>query len=279
MALNSENSHSKLNYKETSKNSSSIDPASGLITHTNEISIEFSRGKEKRILNITKVPRPLSEIVAGVIIFGVTSLPFEYANNSASSASLFLSGTGGPEVEFFADEFVHTDTNYICDENIYGIGYQGGSTRVQYSKNVPLGEVIEYDFRPSGEYASNITFIRPDLYEIVLGDNDFTHISLKDLSVNSFVNLTTENKKYQSRAKLRSVLSTTTNNTVRIEERFVSDSEIMLVIVVNNQQLYSDRIIVDNRVKNKSISLGLLDLDKDNRNYTSVDFYELRICN
>ncbi|MBP9836550.1 MAG: hypothetical protein KBC78_01815 [Candidatus Pacebacteria bacterium] len=277
MALSSENSHSKINYKETSKNSSSLDPTSGLITHTNESSIEYSHGEEKRKLNI-QLPRSLSDTVAGVIILVVTSLPFDYVNNSAFSASLVLSGTGGPEVVFFADEFRHTDKNYICDEDIYGIDYQGGSTQVHYSKDVSLGEVIEYDFRPSGQYASNVTFTRPDLYEIVFGDNDFTHISLKDLNRDSFLNLTTENVKNQSRAKLNNALSTTTNNTVRVEERFVSESEMILVIVVNSQEFTSDSIFVENRSKNKNLSLGLLDLNKDRRNYTAVDFYELKIC-
>lgn len=272
MDLGLENVNSDSSQEIKLKSTTITDRVSGVCYNNDEISIKNTKRTSNSNFNI-KQTGFLKWFP--VFVFMVTVNP-----NYINEAIYTPEGIGGPEVIFFADEFIHTDTNYICDENIYGIGYQGGSTRVQYSKNVSLGEVIEYDFRPGGEYASNVTFIRPDLYEIVLGDNDFTHITLKNLGLNSFIDLTTENTK-QKRANLNRLLSTTTANTVHIEERFMSESEseMQLVLIINNQQFISDKIIIDNREKNKSISLGLLDLDKNKRNYTSVDFYDLRICN
>lgn len=190
-------------------------------------------------------------------------------------------GSGGPDFTVLGSGFSYPDINYTCDEGVWRIDTSADSTIVYYGQgtSTPLGSTFQIDFIPTGIYASNLVFSRPELYELIPGDNTFDIITLKDLRSGDFILLKNAStvSDFSKSVRLEKEISTSSINTIRIKE-VVTSKLLSLTVAVNNEVFISDEILVENANLHKSLAIALLDADKKRQNMTGVFFPELSIC-
>lgn len=228
-----------------------------------------------------------------VVMIGYFSLSYNvmhdeyYSSNLSASTSdssfiplLLSSNTGGIEFITLGNEFVKQ--NYVCDGNLWKVGGNGGVSTAYYGSRLSLGKTFQIDFVPDGDYASNLAVGVFDLFELVIGDNSFKHLSLKGFQSDDFISLNSViDGNYISsstRIRLENSLSTSSENLLLVEANLVSSTSMVIRIVINGEVFESDELFVRNQEKYEGLYLALLDTDENNPNHTGVFFPELRVC-
>lgn len=211
--------------------------------------------------------------------FGYVNLNLSPTENIEELGDV-LGGTGGADYTVLGDDFVIADDHFSCDSGVWELEEGEQSTTMFYSSSTALGLTTQFGFVPTGQYAANVAYGRPDLYEIVFGDNGFDHISVKHIGAGLFdvhqLNSATDG--VGNREYLQEGLSTTTMNTVRISEQFASETTLYLLIDVNNVSYITAPLTVLKREKYTSSYLGLLAGGEAADNHTGMSAPELRIC-
>jgi hypothetical protein len=221
------------------------------------------------------------------VTFGATTLlisvgvsvPFTSQYNRTDYFPTPIMGSGGPDFTVLGYGFSYPDTNYTCDEGVWGINSNSHKTIVYYGQgtSTPLGSIFQFDFIPTGRHATNLAIGRPELYEIMPGNNTFDVVSVKDLRSGDFISLKTASGSRESfkGIRLEDKVSTSSLNTIRIEEN-ISSKFLVLTIAINNEVLVSEKILISDLHQHKSLYFALLDMDKQNE--TGIIFPELTIC-
>ena len=225
-------------------------------------------------------------VVAAVsfVLLGSLCGLYEIYNSTQKSEGVttILNGTGGPDYTVLGGQFVSPLRNYYCDDRQWKLSAGSSSTTMYYGSSTSLGSSFQFDFRPTGKLYGNVIFSRPELWEFVVGDNSYNHISLKNLrsrdGMNLFkVNATTSD--IGARIKIKNAISTSTLNTVRFEEEIDRLGLMSLTVYLNNEKFISDSMSVIDYpyAENANFSVSLIDYKKGD-NHTGVYFPELKIC-
>ncbi len=184
---------------------------------------------------------------------------------------------GGPDHTPLGEGFLHTEGDSTCDEGHWRL--EGGRAIATYATSTKTGTSFQFDFTPTGVYAANIQFGRSRVYEVSLGANSYEYLLVKNLQDDSNVGLyDQENSIRKGRLNLGFALSSTTPNTVRIEEVVISENLMKLKITLSGKEFETEDFQVNNHKKYQVVYFGLLDTSKDKDNKTGLLAPELRIC-
>lgn len=211
------------------------------------------------------------------------SAPTDSSGDVPFVAGVSTTAQGGSDTEMFAGTFILPDSYLTyCDEDVWGLRKGESRARAFYSTDTPTGTPFEFEFTPTGLNAVNVAIGRDSLYEIVIGDSGHSHLSVKLLGEKSngvavldgdFMVVASS-----GRANMGFKISRTSPTTVRIEEEFLSETNLRLRIEINGQIFYSGDILAINHKKSKHVYVGLLDPGRG-ENETGIYAPNLRICN
>jgi len=225
---------------------------------------------------------PAIIIAANSIMIGNPSALTQGVVQTSPVQEMKIQSIGGPVDIFFASDFLMVDDNYICDEDVWQLGAGETSSSAVYSSSVFLESAVQFDFVPTGSSSANIAFSRPELFEVVLGESSFGHISVKDLRTNELMDVWRVGEGTDgigNRYPLEEDLSPSEMNNFRLQERFVTDTDVRIHMTVNDVEYITEPFKVINPKKYKTITLSLIDYSNNHDNLTGLYSPTLRICN